>query len=438
MKDLGKIIPIVMVVVMCLSWYMLISDRVGVSNEYEKYLEDARGFAQKGITKYAIENYGMALQINDDPDIYVEVSDYYKSQEKHDERLNWNETFLELHPTEPKAYDALLDSYYFEEDYEACFDVLIVANKRGISTDYIKELSAKLEYVYRLDRHRFDDVKSYSNNFCAVSQDGLWGFVDRYGTDRIGCKYVQVGAYTQTNMVSVVNSDAMPYFIDKTGAKVLVSDGNYKSFGLLIDNIIAAVRNDGKYTYIDPDCKVLFGEYDYASSINGGVGAVQVNGKWQIINAEGKPLSKMSYLDIKLDEKQIACRLDRLFVSLKEGQYIMVDSKGKQIGDLVFEDAYVFLEDAPTAVKINGKWCFVGVDGKLVSDKKYDEARPFSNGLAAVCVKGLWGFVDSKEKVAITPAFQSAKDFTAKGSCFVKLNDEWQLLKLYRLNREDV
>lgn len=438
MKDLGKIIPIVMVIVMVLSWYMLISDKVGVNNEYEKYLEDARSFAEKGITKYAVENYGMALAMNDDPDIYVEVSDYYKSQNKHDDRLVWNENFFELHPTDPKAFDALLDCYYIDEDYEACFDLLIVAQKRGITTDYIKELSKKLAYVYHLDNHRFDDVKSYGNNYCAVSQDGLWGFVDRYGNDRVGCKYVQVGAFTQSNMASVVNSENMPYFIDKTGAKVLVSDGKYKSFGLLIDNKIAAQRNDGKYTYVDTDCKVLFGEYDYASSINNGIGAVQTNGKWQIIDGEGKQVSKTSYLDIKLDEKQIACRMDRLFVSLKKGQYIMVDSKGKQIGNLVFEDAYVFMEDAPTAVKINGKWCFVGVDGKLVSDKKYDEARPYSNGFAAVCLNGLWGFVNEKETLVIKPEFQNAKDFTAKGSCFVKLNDEWQLLKLYRLNREDV
>ena len=30
-----------------------------------------------------------------------------------------------------------------------------------------------------------------------------------------------------------------------------------------------------------------------------------------------------------------------------------------------------------------------------------------------------------------------AKDFNEKGSCFVKVGDKWQLLKLYRLNRED-
>ncbi len=436
MKQYKMLIPVALVVLMLASWYMLVVDAVKVESSYNNYLTQARKYAEDGITKYAIENYNQALEIKEDVDIYIEVANYYKSQGKKNEYMAWCENFFETFPTEPKAYDCILDVYLGQKDYESCYEILTTAEKRNISTDIIKKVSEEIKYVFKLDFSTFDDVSVYSNNFCAVFDDGAWGFVDRYGNQRVGCKYTQVGAYTKSNLVSVVNTDGDAYFIDKTGSKVMVSKEKYKSFGLLIDNMIAAQKADGKYTYVSNEFKVLFGEYDYASAMNSGVAAVKTGNEWQLINKEGKAISDAKYLDIKLDEKQIAFRNDRAFVSVANGKYIMVDGKGKQVGKLEFEDAQLFASEMATAVKIDGKWCFVDIKGNLISDKKYENIRPFANGLAAVCINGKWGFVDEKENVVIEPQFFGAKDFNEMGSCFVMTGDKWQLLKLYRLNKE--
>ena len=176
-------------------------------------------------------------------------------------------------------------------------------------------------------------------------------------------------------------------------------------------------------------------EYEYASTFNNGVAAVKKSGKWQIINSDFKVITE-GYLDVVVDEKQIAFRNDRLFVSNEDGKYIMIDKDGRQIGKLTFENARVFAGEGATAVCIGGQWSFINKDGQLISDKKYDEARGFSSGLAAVCLNEKWGFVDENEAIVIEPQFFGAKDFNEKGSCFVKTGDKWQLLKLYRLNRE--
>lgn len=52
-------------------------------------------------------------------------------------------------------------------------------------------------------------------------------------------------------------------------------------------------------------------------------------------------------------------------------------------------------------------------------------------------IDGKWGFVDSNEELKIPAEFFGAKDFNEKGSCFVMTGDKWQLLKLYRINREE-
>lgn len=436
MKKYRALVPIVLIVLMVTSWYVLINDTYAIQNEYNTTLAEARKYAENGITKYAIEKYNHVLEMQSSVDIYAEVADYYKSQGLMAEYQTWSEGFFELYPTEPKAYDRVLDAYLQKKDYDSCYDILQTAQKRSISTDFIKQTSEEIKYSYKLDFNTYTDVSVYSSKYCPVGNNDLWGYVDRFGKVRIACKYNQVGAYTQTDFAPVVNGEGEAYFIDKSGEKVLVSKEKYQRFGLLLNNMMSAQREDGKYTYVDTDFNVLFGEYDYASTMNFEVGAVKVGDAWQIIGKDGLPLIDAEYLDVKMDEKEVAYRNDRLFVSTADGEYIMIDKMGNQIGSLKFEDAKVFAGDAPTAVKIDGQWCFVDANGALISDQKYDDARAFSNDLAAVCVNGKWGFVDRDENIVIDLQFFDARDFNEKGSCFVKTGDRWQLLKLYRLNRE--
>lgn len=437
MKNYRALVPIVMILLMVVSWYMLISEAMETEEEYNLNITEARKYAEKGITKYAIDYYTKALEIKDSTDIYVEVAEYYKKQGKQEEYLSWCIDFFDKYPKEPKAYDCLLQSYMECKDYESCYDILTTATKRNVSSDYIKEVTEKIKYVYTFDFNTYEDVSVYSNNFCAVCNKGVWGFVDRYGKVRIACKYVDVGAFTKTNYASVVNADGEAYFIDKTGSKILVATDTYKNFGLLVGGIIPAQKIDGKYVYVNQDLKELFGEYDYASTINNDIAAVLNGNKWSLIKANGDKVTEETYVDVKLDEKNIAYRNDRLFVSKNGSCYIMIDGKGKQIGSLTFEDAKVFASTDSAAVKIDGKWRFISKDGKLVSDKKYDDARSYINDLAAVCIDGKWGFVDRNENIVIDAQFNGTKDFNEKGSCFVNTGDKWQLLKLYRLNREN-
>lgn len=436
MKKYRGLVPIALTVLTVTSWYTLISDAHKTEETYNGYLTQARKYAEDGSTKYAMEYYNLAIEMKNDADVYVEVANYYREQQNVNDFLKWSEDFFEKCPTEPKAYDCILEAYLAQKEYESCYDILEIAENRNISTDFIEKTSSDLKYLFNTDYYTYDNVGVYSNNYCAVQSNDLWGFVDRYGKTRIGCKYTQVGAYTATDLVSVVDTNGEAYYIDKNGDKVFGSKENYKSFGLLVDNIIAAVKSDGKYTYVNNDVEKLFGNYDYASTMNNGVAAVKTGKEWQLINNKGNAIINKKYLDVKLDEKQIAFRNKRAFVSDDSGKYTMIDGDGKKIGKYEFEDAKIFASESPAAVKIGGKWCFINADGKLISNKKYDDARSYANGLAAVCVDGKWGFVDETENIVIEPQFSETKDFNEKGSCFVKKGDKWQLIKLYRLNRE--
>lgn len=150
MKNYRKIIPLALVVLMALACYSLVSNAVKENSDYNHYLSEARKYAELDITKYAIENYNKALTINPTPDVYVEVAEYYERQENSDtEFLNWCEDFFAKYPANSKSYDCILKAYMKQKDYDSCFDVLSTAEKRNVSSEYIK--SVKMNFHIHLN-----------------------------------------------------------------------------------------------------------------------------------------------------------------------------------------------------------------------------------------------------------------------------------------------
>ncbi len=437
MKNYRVLVPIVLIVLMIASWYIMASDSVKTETEFSFYLSEARKYAEDGITKYAIENYNSALAIKKTPEIYREVAEYYIKQETQSDYLDWANTYLVEYPTDPNAYEYVLDALLKQEDYKKCFDVFENAKKRNVKSEKLDEFYHQIEWKYKIDFSSYEDVGVYSNSFCAVKVKENWGYIDRFGKLRISTVYKSAGVFNQNGYSAVVDTNNEAYFIDKTGSKVMVSKEKYAAFGMLVGDCVDAINEKNKYVYLDQSLvkKEMSQEYDFASSFNYGIAAIKTDNEWTIINYQFKVVSD-GYKDIKMDEKRIVYRNDRLFVSKNTDMYCMIDENANQIGNDTFEDAKVFLGEGPTAVKISGKWRFVDKNNEYISENTYDDARPFSNGIAAVCVDGKWGFVDENERIVIEPQFRDAKDFNDKGSCFVKTGDKWQLLKLYRLNRE--
>lgn len=66
--------------------------------------------------------------------------------------------------------------------------------------------------------------------------------------------------------------------------------------------------------------------------------------------------------------------------------------------------------EGPWPVQEFGRWGYVDASGVMVIRPHYDAARPFSEGVAAVCAT-TYGYVDATGSVVIDPAFQLAEDF---------------------------
>lgn len=70
------------------------------------------------------------------------------------------------------------------------------------------------------------------------------------------------------------------------------------------------------------------------------------------------------------------------------------------------------------------KWGYVNEIGKTVIKYKYDEARVFSEELAAVAREGKWGYIDKQGKLIIPLIYDGVGDFS-EGLAKVKNNRKW-------------
>ncbi|MCC8019839.1 MAG: WG repeat-containing protein [Rikenellaceae bacterium] len=76
--------------------------------------------------------------------------------------------------------------------------------------------------------------------------------------------------------------------------------------------------------------------------------------------------------------------------------------------DAIFDEACEFREDA-ALVTLCGERKLLSVSGKyLFGNLGYQDIKPFSEGLAAIRIDGLWGYIDRDGAMAVEPRFDAA------------------------------
>lgn len=99
----------------------------------------------------------------------------------------------------------------------------------------------------------------------------------------------------------------------------------------------------------------------------------------------------------------------------------LIDRSGKFITEPKYEQ-FEPISEGRRAFRLDGKWGFMDGNGKVVVEPKYEAVKPFSEGLAAVTERqwggGLsrpfpsaWGFIDKDGKLVIPHQYPSAGSF---------------------------
>ncbi len=233
-------------------------------------------------------------------------------------------------------------------------------------------------------------------------------------------------------------------YIDKTGKVVL--DTKYDRNWDFSEGLAVAMKEDnGKWGYIDKTGKFIikpqFDSYPsgYVYSFSDGLAMIKVRDKYGFINQAGKyviepklleardfvegltavimegpcafipqePCSNVRVVGKKINEQK----------TYKSCKYSFIDKTGKLITSRKFERVKNFSEGL-AAVQIGSKWGFINKQGKIVISPQFGdgsyfyEIGSFSDGLARFKQNKLWGYIDKQGNVIIPPKFEDADDFS--------------------------
>lgn len=432
MKNYKFLVPIVLVVMFFASIYMLYDTKANELEEYNNYLKAARDFREMDIQVDAEANYLEALNMQKSLELSVEIGEFYRETEQIQKALEWGERLTSDYPTNPAGYEYLMGIHDQRQDYRECFRLAETFEKRELKSTVVDEILNRIAYTFYFNGG-YEDAGVYSGGHSPVMRKGKWAYVTQTGSKITDHKFIYAGPFA-SGLAPVTEEGGACYFIDTEGNKkhVILGVENIERLGFIEDGIFPLY--DGKsWSFYDMNHQVVFGGFEDASALGNGIVAVKKNDKWQLLDSTGAAVGTKTYDSVIMDDKQVVYRNERLFVS--NGDKIeMITSTGEVVGSGKYEEARLFNDATYAAVKINGKWGYIDKEGKIVVEPVYDDARSFSNGLAAVMKDGAWGFIDTEGKTAIVPQFEDARDFNSSGCVYVLTDGQWMLLRLYKTN----
>lgn len=441
MKKLKKLAPLLLAVLYVVTAYYMLSNKADKLEQYNTLVSHARGYAENGVVVDAMDAYKDALAIKPSVELCVEAGEVYIEDEDYYDAKRWYTNQLSSqYPDDARTYEFGIRVYLAQQKYEDVFECYDKFQDKELESEAVDELMADVLYKYDT-AGQFDDVTVFSNSTdtAAVEYDGLWGYVDSTGASTIEYQFQTAGAFSDYATVS--DEEGQFYYIDTSGNKKITPSqieeanpeiGEITELKGIESGLLLIKGAKGWYYCAESGLKMQFGPFEDATIIGNGIGAVaDKNGKWALISAEGSLVTDYIYDSVVSDEKGIVCRTDAVIVC-QDGKYFLVDHTGAQIGDNTYSEAKAYNDGTYAAMKRDGQWYFVDTAGQEQSLGSFEEAESFSNGLAAVCKDGLWGFITDNGTVAIECQFKDAKPFAQSGSAFVKEENRWSLLMLYR------
>ena len=103
---------------------------------------------------------------------------------------------------------------------------------------------------------------------------------------------------------------------------------------------------------------------------------------------------------------------DAVWAKVEGGEWRVIDRRGKVLLTLKFDEVRPF-KDGLAPVRTGAKWGYVDKTGKVVVPPRYDDADVLTDGMGAVRVGRKWGFIDKAGQQVIEPRYFSRIELMA-------------------------
>lgn len=428
-----KLVTALLVVLMLGGWTAaFLDDESEGEAEYEAHLDKAEDYMERGLYQKAIQEYDSALAVKNSENVWADKLEAYDRRYEEDSEI-YN-AYLEAAGTavdmfgENEDYVMILANLYIDrEEYPSAYEVLNDAIENGVESEKINRLIMDVKYSYEVGWQSYTGYRTCTEGLYSVCNLEGWIYIEKDGTETEGDPLLMAGPVGESG-IRVVLDQERGYLIDTDNVVQGILDFEPVDAGVYSEGLVP-ISNGKSFSYYNSLGDKKFGDYVRAGTFTDGEAAVQQGTKWFLIDDNGERISDESYDDIILytDGSHIK---NGVMIAKKDGSYKFYKD-GKTIGD--YSDADIITGDEMVAVCKNGKWGYVDLDGNELIPPTYEEAKSFSNGLAAVSDGELWGFINKDGTLVIDYTFFGADYFNSEKCCMVETGKDttWQMISLY-------
>lgn len=289
-------------------------------------------------------------------------------------------------------------------------------------------------------KQQFLDAQPFSDGLAGVKVKERWGFINHKGEFVIAPKYTNVHPFSEK--LALVHLEEGPFiFINQRGNMVIESKPNWSFDGDFNDGL-APVVVKGKSGFINTKGEIAIKpKFDSVRSFSDGLAYVEVGEGVQALVGYIDRSGKLKIPFENLYRVGTDFVMNRAIVSKYNSntgdKIILIDQTGKVLKNQlnltcgtdfqslvkgVAELIPVRLE-LDNQTKILSGCGYIDMQGKIAipPDPKIQKAKPFSEGLASVKIKGKWGYINRSGSIVIQPEFNGVSSFR-NGLAYVKVN----------------
>ncbi len=437
MKSTRLLIIVIIVGITDYGWYSMLDTYHTQAVTEKTTMARAQEYQKKGLYQLAIQSYQDAIEQGQGNAAYVGYLDSCKAYYAEDPYNAASgleeayETMTTAYPLDPSYWEAYIQYYLDNDDLTSAAGVLSKADLRGTSSDTIEQQRKIIKYAVTTvngERHLEMDLMPSAGYF-RVCDDSSYGTCRRDGSTAITVSYdslSQIGngglvlAKRENGEAKIIGPDGITYARYKD-----LSFENAMGVAQIGDDqfLTAIQKDDDTWEFIDQDGNVLADGLEKAGMFQQGAAVVEKDGKLLLLFTDGTT-QDFGYDDVKLQVNGSYLfgngDFARTFTK-KNGKWLICDNSFQPVSDFTCDDIDAYIDsNMPIAYKDGDKWGFVNPDGSICMKPAYEEARSFSNGVAAVKKDGEWGFIDGNGEMVVAPQFAEAGYFTSYGTCVVK------------------
>ena len=436
MKKTRIIISIIMLLGLTGAWWGFLSGEKEEHEVVNSYLTTAKESVEAGLYQQAIECYKEANENQKKLDLYKKIKEvyeiYYKEENTTEVRSKYTADMKEAaaaFPGEVNFWQTALNLQMEGEDYAEAYRTVKEALNRGASSKELTEIHRKLSYMVKIEYDIYTDFYTALNGYISVNDGNMWRVMDDTGNE-IRKEYQYVGPLNDEGAGIFVTDIDTRLLDGKEIARARYKDEVEKAGYYSEDSKYIPLKINGVWKYIDLKGEKLPGEYQEAGSFYKQKAAVKEGDSWYFIDEDGKKAGDEKYKDIKLDLRGSYLQGD-IVILKDQAEYHLYNSKLEKLEGFECEDIDICIENNLIAFMQKGLWGFADTTGKIIVEPKYQKAKSFSNGLAAVCnEKGLWGFINEQYELVIDYQFKEVHYFNQNKTCLVsKEEGMYQLMR---------